>query len=66
MDPKEREKDREAANSLLAAAPRIVNLGLERFAIDLDGQGVRVIQVQWSPRAGGNAYLAGLLGKLRS
>jgi hypothetical protein len=77
MEPKRRED----ANSLLAAPPRVVNVGLELFAIDLaghDAQGVgnavagdradsaKVVHVQWSPPAGGNAHLAGLLGKLRS
>jgi hypothetical protein len=68
-------KHREDAKSLLAAPPRVVNVGLELFAIDLaghaDGAGdqavsARVIHVQWSPPAGGNAHLVGLLGKLRS
>jgi hypothetical protein len=127
------------ANSLLAAPPRVVNVGLELFAVDLarsspsphspsktgvdalmvgEGRGggsgglvapvphgttptpdpspaepaytrgsatslsdrsrasptsvgggeqrTRVVHVQWSPVAGGNAHLAGLLGKLRS
>jgi hypothetical protein len=82
MEPKHRED----AKSLLAAPPRVVNVGLELFAIDLashDAQfvgdevvgnqvagnqavGAKVVHVQWSPPAGGNAHLAGLLGKLRS
>jgi FdrA protein len=52
--------------SLLAAPPRIVNVGLELFAIDLAGHGARVVHVQWAPPAGGNSRLAGLLDKLRS
>ena len=75
-------KHREDAKSLLAAPPRVVNVGLELFAIDLAGHhptgagtapdvgadvvGAKVVHVQWSPPAGGNARLAGLLGKLRS
>jgi hypothetical protein len=122
MDPNHRED----AKSLLAAPPRVVNVGLELFAADLAGQsnergraggpspsplvgegrgggsggygadvpqtptptpdpspqgggerraraaqgdraaGAKVVHVQWSPPAGGNAHLAGLLGKLRS
>jgi hypothetical protein len=67
MDPQHRED----AKSLLAAAPRVANVGLELFAIDLAGQeargiAARVVHVQWSPPAGGNAHLASLLGKLRS
>ena len=67
MDPQHREN----AKSLLAAPPRVVNVGLELFAIDLADQQARgiaaqVVHVQWSPPAGGNAHLAGLLGRLRS
>jgi FdrA protein len=59
------DKDR-ARNDLLTAAPRIVNVGLELFAADLAGLGAKVVHVQWSPPAGGNARLAGLLDKLRN
>ena len=63
--------------SLLAAPPRVINVGLELFARDLashagaetapqGGAGARVIHVRWSPPAAGNAQLAGLLAKLRS
>jgi hypothetical protein len=81
MDPNDRQ------DSLLAAPPRVVNVGLELFAVELladlaghadagagrsadggrpEGAGARVVHVQWSPPAGGNAHLASLLGKLRS
>jgi hypothetical protein len=53
-------------NDLLAAPPRVVNVGLELFATDLKAVGAHVVHVQWSPPAGGNARLAGLLDKLRS
>jgi FdrA protein len=59
-------KDHEASKGLLAAPPRVVNVGLELFATDLAGLGAKVVHVQWSPPAGGNAQLAGLLAKLRS
>jgi hypothetical protein len=52
-------------NDLLAAPPRVVNVGLELFATDLTALGAKVVHVQWSPPAGGNARLAGLLDKLR-
>lgn len=57
--------DREIAHGLLAAPPRVINIGLELFAADLVSQGATVVHVQWAPPAGGNAYLAGLLEKLR-
>ena len=44
--------------------PNVINVGLERFAEDLAGQGVAVQHVQWSPPAGGDARLAELLSKL--
>ena len=52
--------------SLLDAPPRIINVGLERFAEDLAAQSVAVQHVQWSPPAGGDARLADLLSKLGS
>ena len=52
-------------NALLAAPPRVVNVGLELFATELAAAGAKVVHVQWAPPAGGNARLAGLLDKLR-
>ena len=57
--------DRKPA-SLLAAPPRVINVGLERFAEDLAAQGIAVVHVQWAPPAGGDARLADLLSKLGS
>lgn len=58
-------QDQEGPNDLLAAPPRVVNIGLELFAANLAGQGANVVHVQWSPPAGGNSHLAGLLDRLR-
>jgi FdrA protein len=52
--------------SLLAQPPKVINIGLERFAEDLAAQSVAVQHVQWSPPAGGDARLAELLSKLGS
>jgi hypothetical protein len=49
---------------LLEGPPRVINVGLERFAEDLGAQGVAVQHVAWSPPAGGDAHLAALLSKL--
>ncbi len=49
---------------LLAAAPRVVNVGLAQFADDLEGQRVQVVRVEWSPPAGGDPELADLLSRL--
>jgi FdrA protein len=59
------QRDESKAQELLAAAPRVVNVGLEMFAANLAARGVRVVHVEWSPPAGGDARLAGLLDKLR-
>jgi hypothetical protein len=50
---------------LLAAPPRVVNVGLEVFAASIASNGAQVAHVRWSPPAGGNTQLAGLLEKLR-
>ena len=59
------EKDRDLSRDLLAAPLRVINIGLEVFAQDLAQQDIPVAHVRWSPPAGGNAQLAGLLEKLR-
>ncbi len=59
-------QDRDRTANLLAAPPRVINVGLELFATDLAHQEVKVVHVQWAPPAGGNPRLAGLLDKLRS
>ena len=45
---------------------RVINVGLEGFARDLESQGVEVVHVAWSPPAGGDPDLAALLSKLRA
>jgi FdrA protein len=62
--------DRKTADSdqlsigLLEAPMRVVNIGLQKFADDLAGQDVEVVQVDWAPPARGNAQLAKLLSRL--
>ena len=58
-------KDRDLSRDLLAAPPRVINIGLEIFAQDLAQQNIKVAHVRWSPPAGGNSQLAGLLEKLQ-
>ena len=50
--------------SLLTSPLKVVNLGLESFAHDLDDQDCQVVHVDWAPPAGGDPELAGLLAKL--
>ncbi len=59
------QRDDSKSPDLLAAGPRVVNVGLEMFAANLATRGARVVHVEWSPPAGGDARLAGLLDKLR-
>ena len=49
---------------LLSGPPRVVNVGLAGFARDLAANGAEVIDVDWSPPAGGDARLARLLSRL--
>jgi FdrA protein len=56
--------EKETIASMLEAPPRVINVGLERFAEDLATQGAAVLHVQWSPPAGGDVRLADLLSKL--
>ena len=48
----------------LGSEVRVVNLGLEVFALDLARRGVPVVHVAWSPPAGGDPRLARLLAQL--
>ena len=61
-----------ASKSLLAAAPRVVNIGLRSFADDLAARGVAVAHVDWRPPARGResvgdvlAWLASRAGKIQ-
>lgn len=65
MSDKEARKSA-AQSSLLSRPVKVVNVGLDRFAQELEGQGVPVVQVEWAPPAGGNPQLARLLAKLGS
>jgi len=53
-----------AMDDLLGGEIKVVNIGLDSFAADLSSAGVKVIQVDWSPPAGGDPELADLLSKL--
>lgn len=50
-------------NELFKQDLSAINLGLESFADNLKNEGVKAIQVQWKPPAGGNLEIAGLLDK---
>jgi hypothetical protein len=49
---------------LLHRALVVVNLGLKGFAASLEQQGVEVVQVDWTPPAGGDKEMQDLLDQL--
>ena len=51
-------------DSLLGRPLKVINVGLEGFAKDLERQGVAVVRLDWRPPAGGDPNLADLLSKL--
>ncbi len=51
---------------LLRSEVRVVNIGLAGFADELRRCDVAVVQVDWSPPAGGDARLIALLDRLGS
>ncbi len=53
-----------AIAELLGAEIRVINAGLESFALELERLGVPVIHVQWTPPAGGDPRKAALLAAL--
>jgi hypothetical protein len=53
----------EPIRRLLSAPPRVVNIGLEGFALDLARRNVPVVHVQWSPPAAGDPHLTELLAR---
>lgn len=54
----------ETRNGLLKKPIKVINVGLDGFSRELTDRGVPVVQVQWSPPAGGDPKLAELLSKL--
>ena len=50
-----------SVSDLLVSELKIVNVGIESFAVELERVGVAVIHVRWSPPAGGDVRRAALL-----
>lgn len=48
---------------LLGQPLRVINLGLEVFALELEAEGIAVVHVDWRPPAG-DAKMAELLARL--
>jgi hypothetical protein len=49
---------------LLATKPVFINVGVREFGDSLREAGFEVVEVDWSPPAGGNADMAALLDDL--
>ncbi len=43
---------------------QVINIGLESFARNIQDEGVEVVQLEWSPPAGGDEEMASLLDML--
>lgn len=54
----------DSIQQLLNNPPVVINLGLKKFAESLDGQNIEVLQVDWSPPAGGDQEMIDLLDDL--
>jgi FdrA protein len=50
--------------SLLDEPVIVINLGLKKFSESLDDQSVQVVQVDWTPPAGGDKEVIELLDEL--
>ena len=50
--------------TLLGQPLKVINVGLDGFAEELERQGVAVVRLDWRPPAGGDPKLADLLSKL--
>jgi hypothetical protein len=50
--------------SLLNKPVVVINLGLKKFAENLEKQEVEVVQVDWTPPAGGDKEMIQLLDRL--
>ena len=65
MSPEQSAGPAERSDTELLPIPlKVVNIGLPSFADDLAGAGVPVIQVTWSPPAGGDPEIAEIASKL--
>ena len=51
-------------HQLLSNPPIVINLGLKKFAENLDEQEIEVLHVDWSPPAGGDQEMIELLDDL--
>jgi hypothetical protein len=51
-------------DKLLSGPLIVINLGLKQFGVSLEEQGVDIVQVDWTPPAGGDREMMDLLDDL--
>lgn len=51
-------------DTLFSQPLRVINLGLELFALELQAAGVTVVHMDWRPPAAGDPRLLALLARL--
>lgn len=58
-------KSKTKISTLFGKELKIINMGLESFALDLKASNVDVVQMDWRPPAAGNKKLAAMLNLLK-
>ena len=64
VQPYSEEKMSDLMTQLLNSPLVVINLGVDRFAKDLEDQKVEVVRVDWRPPAGGDQVMIDLLDQL--
>ncbi len=54
----------ESITDLFDKKLKVINIGLESFARNMQNEGVEVVQLEWTPPAGGDEEMASLLDML--
>jgi FdrA protein len=57
-------KEKTEKKNILTEKLKVINIGIETFANDLNSQYVEVIHVDWKPPAGGDLEMLKILAKL--
>lgn len=49
---------------LMGRTLKVINIGIREFLVSLQDQGVEVVQVDWTPPAGGDSEMLEILDRL--
>ncbi len=63
-EPESKRIRKEKKENLFSRNLKVINIGIDTFADDLERQGVQVVKVDWRPPAGGDIEILKLLDKL--